>query len=104
MAIADRNGFPLSISIADGSRHDVALTDQTLDEAIVDERPPILVGDKAWDSQKHQKQLANERASELVAPVRSTSRRKQDGTDGEKGGDVATFGRRPQAPDGKKSR
>lgn len=78
MAMADRDGLPISIRIAEGSRHDVALTDQTLDEAIVDELPPVLVGDKAWDSQKHQKRLANERDIELVAPVRATSKRKQD--------------------------
>jgi transposase len=79
MAIADRDGLPLSISIADGSRHDVALTEQALDEAFVDELPPNLIGDKAWDSRKHQTQLQEERGIELIAPKKSNSRRKQDG-------------------------
>lgn len=79
MAIADRDGLPISISIADGSRHDVALTDQALDEAHVDYLPPNLVGDKAWDSRKHQKMLKEEQDIELIAPLKSNSRRKQDG-------------------------
>lgn len=82
MAIADRHGLPISISIADGSRHDVALTDQALDEAFVDKLPPHLIGDKAWDSAKHQKKLKSERGIELIAPMRKgkrPSKRKQDG-------------------------
>ena len=82
MAIADRDGLPISICIADGSRHDVALTDLALDEAFVDELPKNLIGDKAWDSGKHQKYLRNERNIELIAPLKGGSRpskRKQDG-------------------------
>lgn len=82
MAIADRDGLPISISIADGSRHDVALTDQALDEAFVDELPRNLIGDKAWDSAKHQRKLKAERDVELIAPKKGgkrPSKRKQDG-------------------------
>ena len=35
MAIADSDGLPLSIAIAEGSRHDISLTDRTLDAAFV---------------------------------------------------------------------
>lgn len=82
MAIADRDGLPISISIADGSRHDVALTDQALDEAFVDELPRNLIGDKAWDSAKHHRKLKAERDVELIAPKKGgkrPSKRKQDG-------------------------
>lgn len=82
MAIADSTGLPLSIDIAEGSRHDVALTDRTLDAAFVDELPPKLIGDKAWDSVKHQPALAEERNIELIAPLRggkNPSTRKKDG-------------------------
>ena len=81
MAIADSDGLPLSIAIADGSKHDVSLTDRTLDAAFVDYLPQKLIGDKAWDSMKHQKALAEERNIELIAPLRggkNPSRRKQD--------------------------
>lgn len=82
MAIADERGLPMSIYIADGSRHDVVLTDATLDAAIVDVLPPRLIGDKAWDSGKLQQALRTERNIELIAPKRGgkrPSRRKQDG-------------------------
>ena len=79
MAIADRHGLPLAIAIAGGNRHDVVLTDRTLDAAFVDELPPRLIGDKAWDSKKHARALATERGVELIAPLRTVSKRKQDG-------------------------
>jgi transposase len=79
MAIADRDGFPLSVAVAGGNRHDVVLTDRTLDASFVAELPPRLVGDKAWDSPKHARSLNHERNIELIAPVKSNSKRKQDG-------------------------
>ena len=82
MAIADRDGLPLAVAIAGGNRHDVSLTDRTLDAAFVDELPPRLIGDKAWDSAKHARALLDERNIELIAPKRGgkrPSKRKQDG-------------------------
>ena len=82
MAMADDRGLPLSVTIAAGSRHDVVLTDATLDACFVDELPPRLIGDKAWDSGKLQRSLMKERNIELIAPKRSgkrPSRRRQDG-------------------------
>lgn len=80
MALADGNGLPLAISIESGSRHDVTLVDQTLDEAFVLELSPRLIADKAFDSAKLEASLRDERNIELIAPVRRTSRkRKQDG-------------------------
>jgi transposase len=80
MALADSHGFPLSIFIAEGNRHDIVLTDGTLDAAFVDELPSKLVGDKAWDSAPLQERLDAERNIELIAPKRSsTGKRRQDG-------------------------
>lgn len=82
MALADIRGMPLSIVIAPGNRHDVVLTDLTLDASFVDLLPEKLIGDKAWDSEKLQTELALERGIELVAPKRGgarPSRRRQDG-------------------------
>ncbi len=81
MAIANKDGLPLAFHIASGNRHDVALTEPTLDAAFVDELPPRLIADRAWDSMNHQRLLA-ERGIELIAPKRGgkrTSRRRQDG-------------------------
>ena len=83
MALADSNGLPLAVAIAGGNRHDSVLTDRTLDAAFVDELPPKLIADKAWDSEKLQIALKEEREIELIAPVRSGKKRKhkrkQDG-------------------------
>jgi transposase len=82
MAVADGAGLPIAIAIGDGSRHDSVLTDRTLDAAFVDYLPPKLIADKAWDSPKHQRLLAEERNIELIAPLKggkNPSRRKQDG-------------------------
>ena len=83
MAIADRHGLPLAVAIAPGQRHDVILTDRTLDAAFVEQLPPRLIADKAWDSGKWAATLLNERGIELIAPLRTNgprpSRRKQDG-------------------------
>lgn len=82
MALADRHGLPMSVAIAAGNRHDVVLTDLTLDASFVDALPQKLIGDKAWDSSTLQAQLASERDIELVAPKRGgarPSKRKQDG-------------------------
>ena len=79
MALANRDGLPLAIAIGRGNRHDVALTDRTLDAAFVDELPPRLIGDRAWDSGKHERLLASERNIELIAPEkRGNPSRKQD--------------------------
>ena len=79
MAIADRNGLPLAITIAPGNRHDVVLTERTLNAAFVSPLPPRLIGDKAWDSTKHARLLAADRNIELIAPTKTAGRRKQDG-------------------------
>jgi IS5 family transposase len=82
MALSDSYGLPLSVAIASGARHDVVLTERTLDAAFVDELPGKLIGDKAWDSKPLEEELAEERNIELIAPMRGgkvPSRRRQDG-------------------------
>jgi transposase len=82
MALADSAGLPLAVSIADGSRHDCILVEQTLDAAFVEELPARLIADKGFDSAPLQQRLRDERHVELIAPIRQGSRpskRKQDG-------------------------
>ncbi len=81
MAIADRDGLPLALYLASGSRFDSVLTDGTLDAAFVAKLPPRLIGDKAWDAAPLQQRLWTERGIELIAPKRGgrrPSRRRQD--------------------------
>ena len=63
MVLADGAGLPLSVTLADGSRHDIVLTEQTLDAAFTERLPPKLIGDKAWDSAKFQEMLEVEAPS-----------------------------------------
>jgi transposase len=79
MAIADRDGLPIAVSIGDGSRHDVALVEQTLDDAHVKHLPPNLIADKGFDSGPLAERLRVERGIELIAPVRKRGHRKNDG-------------------------
>ena len=82
MALADGNGLPLAVCIDGGNRHDVVLTDRTLDSALVDELPAKMIGDMAWDSGKHQRSLARERNIELIAHQKRGAhrgKRRQDG-------------------------
>lgn len=80
MALADSSGLPIAVTVADGSRHDVALVDETLDQAVTCELPARIIGDKAFDSAKLADRLRDERNIELIAPKRRGShRRVQDG-------------------------
>jgi len=55
------------------------LTERTLDAAFVEELPPRLIADKAWDGGALQTRLLEERGIDLIAPKKSNSKRKQDG-------------------------
>lgn len=79
MAIADSDGLPLAVHIADGNRFDSVLTEGTLDAAFVENLPPRLIADKAWDGGALQLRLKEERGIDLIAPKKKNSSRKQDG-------------------------
>lgn len=79
MAVADRNGLPIAIRIASGQRHEVPLVLDTLRARFVKPLPERLIGDKAYDSDKLDDELAD-LGVEMIAPHRSRRRRKtQDG-------------------------
>jgi transposase len=80
MAITDSNGLPVAISTASASPHEVTLLEETLDGAFLDELAPRLIGDKAYDSDKHDRRLEEERDIELIAPNRANRKvQTQDG-------------------------
>lgn len=81
MAIADRSGLPVAVSLASASPHEVTLVDQTLDATLTQGDPDRLIGDKAYDSDALDTRLARERGIALIAPHRcNRSRpRTQDG-------------------------
>lgn len=78
MAIADSAGLPVAVSIADGSKHDVSLVGEVIDEAF-DQLPDKLIGDKGFSSQKLVDELKAQDI-ELIAPKHPRHKnRKVDG-------------------------
>jgi transposase len=70
MAIADGSGLPLAVNVASASPHEVTLTESTIDKLWVSEKPELLIGDKAYDSDPLDQRLREERGIELIAPHR----------------------------------
>jgi hypothetical protein len=52
MAVADRNGLLIAVAIADGSRGEAGLIEETLEGRFTKRSPKRLIGDKAYDSTK----------------------------------------------------
>ena len=82
MAITDAGGVVLSVSLQSASPHEVTLVESTLAECFVDSLPEKLIGDKAYDSDPLDKQLAG-LGVEMIAPHKS-NRKKQKTQDGRK--------------------
>ena len=80
MAVTDANGLPIAISTGSASRHEVKLVEQTLDYNFAPEQPQLLIGDKAYDSNKLRDQMTD-RNIEMVVPHRRNRKQKkrQDG-------------------------
>lgn len=79
MAIADRRGLPVSATIASGQRNEVTLVEAAIAERFTKKKPKRLIGDRAYDSAKLEKELAS-RGIELIAPQRVNHHlRRQDG-------------------------
>ena len=70
MAIADRSGLPVAVHVSSASPHEVTLAESTLAARFVADEPERLIGDKAYDSDTLDAQLA-ERGIEVIAPHRS---------------------------------
>jgi transposase len=79
MAVADRNGLPLAVWIASGQRHETQLVVDTLKARFLNEHPERLIGDRAYDSNPLDAELA-EMGIEMIAPHNPTRKTKtQDG-------------------------
>ena len=81
MAIADAAGFPVAAHVESASPHEIKLVEATIDSGFTEYAPDKLVGDKAYDSDKLDQQLFEDRAIELIAPHRKNRKkpRTQDG-------------------------
>lgn len=82
MAVADCAGLPVAIYTESASPHEVTLVRKTLVERFTDEKPQRLIGDKAYDSDPLDADLATIEI-EMIAPHKS-NRKKATTQDGRK--------------------
>lgn len=82
MAIGDRNGLPIAVCVTSATPHEVTLVETTLNQLVIDEAPPRLIGDKAYDSDGLDKRLLEERGIQLIAPNIPRAVRKKPPQDG----------------------
>ena len=82
MVVADNASLPLAVHAASASPHEVTLVADTLLQSFIAGQPGRLIGDKAYDSDPLDAELA-ERGIEMIAPHRS-NRKKAPTQDGRK--------------------
>jgi transposase len=73
MAVADRNGLPVSICAESATPHEVKLATSTLLQMVVPDAPQNLVGDNAYDSDRLDAELRFY-GIEVIAPHRRNRR------------------------------
>jgi transposase len=78
MAVADRHGLPVALGIASGERHETRNVSETLKARFVRPLPERLIGDKAYDSDRLDAELAA-MGVEMIAPHQPRRRKTQDG-------------------------
>lgn len=80
MAVADRAGLPIAVSVGSASPHEATLVEATLAERFIADLPERLIGDRAYDSDPLDERLA-EQGIEMIAPHKR-NRRKPKTQDG----------------------
>jgi hypothetical protein len=79
MAVADRNGLPVSVCAESATPHEVTLALPTLLQMVVPEAPQNLIGDNTYDSDRLDAELRFY-GIEVIAPHRRNRRNStQDG-------------------------
>jgi transposase len=67
MAVADGAGAPIAVHTASASPHEVTLAENTVEQRFTEDAPERLIGDRAYDSDPLDAQLAKQ-GIELIAP------------------------------------
>lgn len=79
MLIVDANGLPIGVHVEAAHRHERTHVQDTLVSVFTDEVPERLIGDKAYDSDGLDADLAEQQIA-MIAPHRRNRKRKtQDG-------------------------
>lgn len=71
MGLTDASGLPVAVDTTSASPHEVTLVDTTLDACFIENVPENIVGDRAYDSDKLDELLSEERSVNLIAPHKS---------------------------------
>jgi len=80
VAITDDHGLPLAVSVESASPHESQLVEGVLGQSFLDTLPARLIGDKAYDSDRLDRDLAERYGIEMIAPHRGQRRQPtQDG-------------------------
>jgi transposase len=80
IALADDHSLPLAVSIERASPHESQLVEGVLGHSFLDTLPARLIGDKAYDSDRLDQNLADRYGIEMIAPHRGQRREPtQDG-------------------------
>ena len=74
IALADDHSLPLAVSIESASPHESQLVDGVLGHSFLDTLPARLIGDKAYDSDRLDRELAERYGIEMIAPHRGERR------------------------------
>ena len=80
MAIAESHGLPIAVCTYEASCHEVKLVEKTLSNRFVKAKPRRMIGDKAYDSDKLDKQMKQKKIK-LISPHKANRKSKptQDG-------------------------
>lgn len=80
MAVADGAGIPVAIHTAPANPHEITLVEATVAERFIEATPARLIGDRAYDSDRMDAQMAA-KGIDLIAPHRAnrTKPNTQDG-------------------------
>ena len=79
-AITVGNSLPVAVSVQAASPHESQLVEETLGHSFLDQLPERLIGDKAYDSDKLDRQMQEQYGVQMIAPHRSNrARPTQDG-------------------------
>ena len=79
MAIVEEHGYPIALHIESASPGEATLVEKTVEAKFIDQLPPRLIGDKAYDSDGLDKKMAEKYRLEMIAPNRRNRCKTQDG-------------------------
>jgi len=78
MAVADRNGLPVSICVESATPHELKLAVPTLVQMVIPEAPRNPIGDNAYDSDKLDEELSRYGIEPIAPHRRNRKNRTQD--------------------------